>query len=158
MNEFIQHIAEVEGVRTPKRKRSKKEIVESFEEFKTKRAKTKNASAKKPAKKAAPKTTPKPAAAKNADTKPAPVYAEPISLNFISPTGYVREAAYDPKTKLFYVAFAKSTWAMPSNADEWKAFEKAVADPLTEIDAYYRKTFRGRTGSMLAVRKPEAKT
>lgn len=154
MNEFIQHIAEVEGVRTPKRKRSKKEIEASFEDFKVKRAKTKTAKAKKTA--AEPKT-PKPAAAKNIDKKSAPAYAEPIPLNYISPDGYVREAGYNPKTKLFYIQFAKSTWAMPSNAGEWTAFEKAVADPLINIDSYYRTAFRGRTGSMLAVRKAAAK-
>ncbi len=151
MNEFVQHIAEVEGVKTPKRKRSKKEIETSFDEFTKERAakkKTagKSAAAKPAAKKSAPKQDTK------AD-RPAPTYAEPIPMNFISPDGYVREAAYDPKTKLFHVAFEKSTWAVPSNADEWKAFEKAVADPDTSVDAYYRKAFRGRAGSMLAVRK-----
>ena len=39
-----------------------------------------------------------------------------------------------------------------STKAEWGEFEKAVADPIVEIDAYYRKAFRGRTAQMLAVR------
>ncbi|MGD9564491.1 MAG: hypothetical protein AB7Q37_18855 [Pyrinomonadaceae bacterium] len=157
MNEFVQHIAEVEGVKTPKRKRSKKEIETSFDDFTKERAAKKRSAKKSAASKPAAKKT-----APNPDVKadrPAPTYADPIPMNFVSPDGYVREAAYDPKTKLFHVAFAKSTWAIPSNADEWKAFEKAIGDPDTNVDTYYRKAFRGRAGSMLAVREatnPEA--
>ncbi len=157
-SEFVDHIAEVEGVKTPTKKRSKKEVEKAFGEFTEKRAASKKAKTAKTttaSKKAAKSETPKSAAAKS--ERPTPTYADPIPMNFISPDGYVREAAFDPKTQLFYVGFEKSTWAIPSNADQWKAFEKAVADPDTNIDSYYRKAFRGRVPDMLAVRKAPAK-
>ena len=155
MTEMTQIIAEKEGIRTPTKKRTRKDVEEAFENFqKKKAAKKANGSAK--ATKSA-KERKAPAAKPTAVAKPAPSYAEPIALNFISETGYVREAGYDPKTSLFYIAFAKSTWAMPSNKTEWDDFEKAVADPNVDIDAYYRKAFRGRTASMLAVRKEVTK-
>ncbi len=160
MNDFVQIIAETEGVRTPTTKRTRKQLADAFESFKEKKAAKKKAGVSSPHVSKGKQTTPKPAAAKDADaskSRPAPTYAEPIPLNFISPTGYVRKAGYDPKTKLFYVAFGKSTWAMPSNDDEWATFEKAVADPLTDIDAHYRKAFRGRTPDMIAVKHQEAK-
>jgi hypothetical protein len=65
----------------------------------------------------------------------------------------VREVGYDAKTKLFYVGFAKSTWAMPSSKSEWDGVEKAIADKDVNFDTYYRATFRGRTADMLPVRK-----
>ncbi len=156
MTEMTKIIAEKEGVRTPSKKRSRKDVENALENFKAKKAakpkvtdhqiistpalrKRKQAEAEKTA--AKPKTT--------------PTVVEPIEMNFISATGYVREAAFDPKTKMFFVAFAKSTWAMPSTAEVWKTFEKAVADPLTNIDSHYRTAFRGRTADMIPVKRQE---
>ena len=48
-----------------------------------------------------------------------------------------------------------STWAMPSSQKEWDDFEKAIADPNVDIDSYYRKMARGRTGEMVQVRRKE---
>ncbi|CAN5355680.1 hypothetical protein BH10ACI2_BH10ACI2_00340 [soil metagenome] len=158
MTEFTQIIAEVEGIRTPKKNRTRKDIEQAFESFTAKKAakKTKPAEeisgkqivsskALRDRKKAEAEKASKPAAER-------PTSAEPFPLNFISATGYVREAGFDPKTNTFYVAFAKSTWARPSTQEKWDAFEKAVADPLTDIDQHYRQNFKG-TADMIPVRK-----
>ena len=150
MTEFESHIAEVEGIRTPTRNRSKKEIAAAFDEH------TKIKKAKKLMKRV-PTKTPKPTPAKSADAKPAPKFAEPIEMCFVSATGYVREVGYDAKTKLFYVGFAKSTWAMPSSKKEWDAVERAIADGAVNFDSYYRTAFRGRTPLMLPVRSEVSK-
>lgn len=154
MNEFVKHIAEVEGVKTPKGKRSKKEVQDLHDNF------VKEQKTKRTAKAAKAKTKPATAtAAKKPEpkkvVKPVATQAAAFPLNHVSETGYVRGAAFDPKGKMFYVAFAKSTWAFPATADEWKAFEKAIADAETNIDSYYRKAFRGRTSSMISVRHTE---
>ncbi len=154
---MAQIIAETEGIRTPTKKRTRKDVENALETFNEKKAAKKAkdpAKAVKPAK--AKKVTPAKATVKKAAEKSPTGSANAIPLNFISPTGYVREAAFDPKTKLFYVAFAKSTWAMPSTQAEWDAFEKAVADPAIDIDAFYRKAFRGRGDQMMQVRKSGA--
>lgn len=149
MTELTQMIAEAEGVRTPTRKRSKAEREKIVADHNAKRAaKKKSDGAKKPA---AAKAKPEPQPAKPKTT----VTANNIPLNFVSDTGYVREAGYDEKTKFFYVGFAKSTWAMPSSQKEWDDFEKAIAEPNVDIDAYYRKAFRVRTGEMIPVRRKE---
>ncbi len=159
MTEFTKIIAETEGIRTPTKKRTRKDVAEAFENFQKKKAAKKANGSAKAEKSAKERKAPaaKSTAAKPTGVKPSPAYAEAIPLNFISATGYVREAGYDPKTSLFYIAFAKSTWAMPSSKKEWDDFEKAVADPNVDTDAYYRKAFRGRTASMLAVRKEVTK-
>ena len=157
MTEMTQIIAETEGIRTPKKIRTRKDVQDAFDSFTAKKAARKaagSAKAGKSAKVRAAKPTPaKDADAKPAVTKVAPKFAEPIAMNFISPDGYVREAAFDPKTSMFHIAFAKSTWAMSSTQAEWDAFEAAVADPEVNIDAYYRKAFRGRTSDMIAVKR-----
>lgn len=167
MAEMIQIIAETEGIRTPKKRRTREDVQKAFESFTEKKAAKKASGSTKAGKSAKERktATPKPTPAKDVDarstdarvTKVAPKYAEPVPMNFISPDGYVREAAFDPKTSMFYIGFAKSTWAMPSTQAEWDAFEAAVADPEVNIDAYYRRAFRGRTGDMLAVRSEVTK-
>lgn len=144
MNDMMQVIAEAEGVRTPTRKRTRKELEEIHANYMKKKAAKKTAAPKKP-------VAPKPAAA--VKPKQTPVYATAVPMNYVSETGYVREVAYDAKSKMFYVAFAKSTWAMPSSKAEWDGVEKAIADPNVDFDAYYRKTFRGRTAQMLPVKR-----
>lgn len=160
MTEMLAIIAEAEGIRTPTKRRTRKDLQAAFESFKEKRAEKRTKSkpsakglkAEKTTKpeKAAGSSAPAEVKAKNV-TKPAGV--EPIGMNFVSPTGYVREAAFDPRTNLFHIGFAKSTWAMPSTQEVWNDFEKAIADPDVDIDSYYRKAFRGRTGDMIAVRR-----
>ncbi len=203
MNDFVAHIAEVEGIKTPTKTRTREDLTKAFDSFTEKRT----AKKVKTAKNTAPKRkfqldvevivkkgpfTGEKHVISNATLvdgkwryqlrengkfvdesdirlpigtdqkgKPVPVtkistkLAEPVPMNFISPTGFVREAAFDPKSKLFYVSFAKSTWAFTATAQEWETFEKAVADPLTEIDVHYRKAFRGRGADMVPVRKSE---
>lgn len=166
MNEMVEIIAETEGIKTPTKKRTRKDVEKAYNEFTEKRA------AKKAARKAktpktttdkapkaktgvTPASTPKKTAEAKPRTAPAALPERPIKLNFISPTGFVREAGFDPKTKMFYVAFAKSTWAMPSDKKEWDAFEKAVADTNVDTDAYYRKMARGRAATMVSVKHVE---
>ncbi len=158
MTEMAKIIAEAEGIKTPTKKRSLEDVKNAYNEFEKKKATRKAKGSAKASKSAKDrKATPKPAPARNADAKPKTtiVHAEQIKMNFISATGYVREAAFAAKTNLFYVAFAKSTWAMPSNAKEWADFEAAVADPKVDIDAYYRKMARGRTAEMQPVKHQE---
>lgn len=149
MTEFMQIIAETEGVRTPKKKRTMAEVKKAYDDHVTKKA------AKKKAAKSKPAAAKKPVAPKAAPevTKVPPATVEPIPMNFISPTGYIREAAFDPKTKMFHVAFAKSTWARPSTAEKWATFEKAVADPTINIDQFYRQNYKG-TADMVRVNSP----
>lgn len=146
MTEMMKIIAETEGVRTPTRKRTQAEKDAALAEHTAKSAKRK---AKSPTAKKAPVLAP--TKAQDADAKPKTSSVSAIPMNFVSATGYVREAAFDSKTKMFHIGFAKSTWAMPSSKTEWDAFEKALADPNVEIDGYYRKAFRGRTADMLRV-------
>lgn len=151
MSEMLQIIAEAEGLRTPTKKRSKKDLEKALETHKAKRAEQKAKAAKTTAKKSGTAKV-QATTVKHADGKPKSKTADPIKMNFISATGYVREAGFCSKTNMFYVGFAKSTWAMPSAAEVWTAFEKAVADPNVNIDSYYRTTFKGRTADMIAVR------
>lgn len=152
MTEMMKIIAETEGVRTPTRKRTQAEKDAALAEHNELVAKKKAARSAKP-------KTPKlsPTKVQNADAKPQPKTVDAIEMNFVSATGYVREAAFDAKTKMFHIGFAKSTWAMPSSKTEWDAFEKALADPNVSIDSYYRTAFRGRTADMIAVRRSEVK-
>lgn len=155
MTEMLQIIAEAEGARTPTKKRTRKDVEAAFENF-TKKKVAKKAARKKPVTDHQIISTPALRNRKLAEAPASPAtstpaitrVAEPVKMNFISPTGYVREVGYDPKTKLFYVAFGKSTLAFPSSPEEWAAFEVAVADSAVEIDAYYRRAFRKRTGWM----------
>ncbi len=151
MTEFMQIIAEAEGVRTPKKKRTRAEVEKAYNDHVAKKVAKKKTAKAKPAaakKTPAPKTGPK-------VTKVTPSTVEPIKMNFISPTGYVREAAFDPKSKMFHVSFAKSTWARPSTAEKWATFEKAVADPTINIDQFYRQNYKG-TDDMIRVNRPAA--
>lgn len=158
MNDFVAHIAEVEGIKTPTKTRTREDLTKAFDSF-TEKRKAKKAKSTKPKTSAkTEKAARESKTAVKADPKPkatAVKSAEPIAMNFISPEGFVREAAFDPKTKLFHVTFAKSTWAFPATAEEWATFEKAVADPLTNVDTHYRKAFRGRGADMMPVRKIE---
>lgn len=143
-------IAEVEGIKTPRKKRTKKEIEQIFAENAKETAKKKKARAAK-----SPKATvtPKPTLAKNADAKSQPVAtADPVEMCFVSESGYVREIGYDEKKKLFHVAFAKSIWAIPSSKKVWDEAEKAIADKDINFDAWYRIMSRGRTAEMLPVK------
>lgn len=158
MTEMMKVIAEAEGVRTPKKKRTAADLKKIYDDHVAKKATKRKAEIAEKTSRSAKdraKVTPKPLSAKDADkvTKVAPATVEPIKMNFISANGYVREAGYDEKSKMFHIGFAKSTWAMPSSKKEWDAFEAAVADPNINIDSYYRKAFRGRTPEMIAVRK-----
>lgn len=165
-DEMFEVIAETEGIRTPKRKRTRKELTEIYTDYVEKTEAKKKAKKQHPVidakpskalidRKKAEKEQAEKAAEPKAEKKPAPKAVDPIQMCHVSPTGYVREAGFDAETKMFHVAFAKSTWAMPSTEKEWADFEKAVADPSVEIDRYYRTNFRGRTPQMSAVRRTE---
>lgn len=160
MTEFMKHIAETEGVRTPDHKRSSAEINEIFEEHKETKAKAKkkrtSAKAEKAAREARSATTSKPAKAKNADAK-----VEPISIpRFAISTnpGHTSSAGYDEASKTMHVEFTKGnvyqyTEIEPAEFADWKAtFDNA------EIVSgnHFRKAFRNRKYSR--VNNPAAVT
>lgn len=148
MTEMMAIIAETEGIKTPTRKRTKAEVEKAYDEFVKTKAEKKAA---KPSTGSLSQTEKRKAAKKDTAPKPVTVYVDPIDMTFVSTDEYVRMAGFDKKSKQIHVSFAKSTWALPSNAKEWKGFEDAIADPNINASSYYRTAFRGRTAEMLPV-------
>lgn len=144
MTEMIQIIAEVEGIRTPTRKRTKKEIEKAMTEFTEKSAASKKAKTA-TKKNGAATSTKKTAAAKTASgSSVADIKRIEVSEN----AGNVRSAGYDPKTQRLHIEFEKSVWEYPkTTAEEWKGLKATFTDKDVDTGAYFRKAFRGRAAS-----------
>lgn len=144
MNEFVKHITEVEGIRTPKRKRSKKEVEVAFDEFK------KDRSAKKAKPKAAKAKKPAPAAeSKKSEAVPSVAAGGIVRERVSENPGNIASAGYDPATKKMHVEFSKGgVYEFPNTkADEWDGFKATFADAAVDTGSYFRKAFRGRAAS-----------
>ena len=150
MTDFMNIIAETEGVRTPRRKRTQKEVEAAFAEHKAKRKKSARASAPKEKKMVAGRDTAMtPVRTANA----ALTSAGPITMIDVHGAKYLLRYGFDKKNSHIHVGFGKSTYAITDATEsEFTALEKAVKDPLTDSDAYYRKVFRGRAAAMIPVR------
>lgn len=147
---FKQHIAEVEGLRTPTGKKSKKDLEAGLKDLTDKRAAKKaKAETAKPAKvtetvkdqkKDAPAAKPKASA---------PVAIADIPRSKVTANGgNIVSGGYDAKTKRLHVEFDKSIWEYPNTtAEEWTGLEETFSNKDVDTGAYFRKAFRGRAGS-----------
>lgn len=151
-SEAMKIIAEAEGVRTPTRKRSKKEVETTINEFTEKRKASKSkAKAAKSAK--AGTSAKKPVSAKNADQPAKAVrstgaVADIKRIAVVGQAGNVRSAGYDEKGSRLQIEFDKSIWEYPNTtADEWKGLKASLTDKDSDTGAYFRKAFRGRASS-----------
>ncbi len=148
MTEFVKHMAEVEGVRTPARKRSKKEVEAAFEDYTKKRTakpKAKTAQSAKSASgkaKAAPKAKAKKADAPVAEVAAAAIERIPVTEN----RGNLSSAGYDEASQKMHVEFsAGSVYEYATvTATEWDGLKATFADKETDSGSYFRKNFRGR--------------
>lgn len=143
MTELMKIISETEGVRTPSRKRSKKELETAVADFKKKRSAKKanrTAAAVTSVKTVKPKKSVEPKAEK-------PVNSIEIDRIKISANpGNTIAAGYDEATKKMHVEFRASVYEYPEiEKAEWEGFEKTFTDREIDSGSYFRKTFRGRT-------------
>lgn len=143
MHEAIKIIAEAEGLRTPTRKRSQKEIETSITDYAAKRsAKTKSAKAAKSTKTAEPKI-PKKSPAKKVVEPVASAAIERIKVT--ANPGNIVAAGYDEQSKKMHVEFSASVYAYPETPKtEWEKFHATFADKDVDTGAYFRKNFRGK--------------
>lgn len=161
MNEFVQHIAEVEGVRTPKRKRTPKETEAAFEDFKSTRAKkgkvktsVKTASKSRSAKS---KKTTKPAESKKRAETAVETPESWIPRTVIKENpGSTRSAGYSADREIMHVEFSvDSVWEFSEiKQADWDPYEKTFNDKDINSGEYFRKHFRGRKYKQLP--KPKA--
>lgn len=142
MTELMKIIAETEGVRTPSRKRSKKELETAVADFKKKR------SAKKANKTAVAVTSVKTAKPKKSVE---PKVDKPVSsieihrIKISANPGNTIAAGYDEASKRMHVEFRASVYEYPEiEKSEWQGFEATFNDKDVESGAYFRKNFRGR--------------
>ena len=170
MNERSVHegrkiIEEIEGIRTPTRKRSQKEIETSIADYAAKRsakkaAKAKPAKAAKSTKTATPKTPNKSPASKSADTV---VVATIERIKVTANPGNIVAAGYDEKSQKMHVEFSASVYEYPDTEKfAWDNFHATFADKDVDTGSYFRKCFRGkkfvRVNSPVAAKAAPAKT
>lgn len=145
MTEFMKIIAEVEGVRTPTRKRTKKEVEKAYEDHQKARAeksaKRTKAKAAKPAASAKKAATSKKAEPQAVESKPA-IERVKVSEN----PGNIVAAGYDENSKRMHVEFKASVYEYPGiEKSEWTAFEATFEKADIDTGSYFRKNFRGKT-------------
>jgi hypothetical protein len=142
MTEALKIIAETEGVRTPTRKRTRKERAAAIADHLQKRSAAKKKKA--PAKAKAAKPAAKPAAAKPAGQAVADITRTAVTAN----GGKIRSAGFDAKTGRLHVEWQSSIWEYPDTKPaEWKGLKATLADADVNTESYFRKEFRGRAAS-----------
>jgi hypothetical protein len=145
MTELAKHIAEIEGVRTPTVKRSKKEVEKALEDFTQKRTASKKEKAAKAAAEPKAATEAKP---KTERTRSTPAKADIARVQIAKNPGNISEAGYEESSKRLHVMFSKGgIYEFPNTtAQEWKDLEATFVMDDVDTGSYFRKAFRGRAG------------
>lgn len=148
MNDFVAHIAEVEGIKTPVETRTNTEVVKAFESFTEKRKGKRSAKTEKAERTARVSTkkgkSDKPAEnpAEVAKTPAVSIVRETISTN----AGHTSTAGYDETSKTMHVEFSKgNVYAYPETpVKDWTDWQATFADAEINSGNHFRKAFRGR--------------
>lgn len=151
MTEFMQIIAEAEGMRTPTKKRSKAEVETAFKDFTETRAKKKAAVKAKTPKKAQPvKTAP---VKKEVTAVPViTIKREKVTTN----PGNITSGGFDKKSGMLHIEFGPgNVYEFPNTTEqEWKDLRATFVNAEVDTGAYFRKAFRGRAAGSRKIVDP----